>query len=117
LQQRRLAASDTAGRPQFYSIVAGQIEVLPTPDVSYSGELYYYKKIDPLSSELASNWALQYYPDVYLYGALVHSAPYLSDDGRTTVWASLYKNAIDGINANNEKAKYGGSGLRMQVNS
>jgi hypothetical protein len=48
---------------------------------------------------------------------LMHSAPYLVDDQRTTVWASLYQSAIDGINSNNEKAKFGGSGLRMQVNT
>ena len=117
LQQRRLGNADTAGRPQFYSIIAGQIEIWPTPDASYTGEMYYYERITPLGDDATSNWVLEYYPDVYLYGALMHSAPYLSDDQRTTVWASLYKNAIDGINANNDKAKYGGPGLRMRVNT
>jgi hypothetical protein len=117
LQTYRRNNADTTGRPQYYSIIAGQIEVWPTPDTAYTGELYYYARTAGLSDSNTSNWILQYFPDAYLYGALTHSAPYLVDDQRTQVWASLYQNAIDGINANNEKAKFGGSGLRMQVNT
>jgi hypothetical protein len=117
LQTYRRNNSDTTGRPQYYSIIAGQIEVWPTPDSAYTGELYYYARNTPLDDSNTSNWILQYFPDAYLYGALMHSAPYLVDDQRTTVWASLYQSAIDGINSNNEKAKFGGSGLRMQVNT
>jgi len=29
----------------------------------------------------------------------------------------LYQSAIDGINSNNDRAKFGGSGLRMQINT
>lgn len=117
LQQRRLGNADSTGRPQFYAIVAGQIEVWPTPDTSYSSELYYYSRTTSLSAENASNWILEHFPDAYLYGALMHSAPYLKDDQRATTWASLYQSAISGINANNDSAKYGGSGLRIQVNT
>jgi len=117
LQQRRQGNADTQGKPSFYAIIAGQIEVWPTPDAAYTGELYYYARNTPLDDSNTSNWILQYFPDAYLYGALVHSAPYLVDDQRTQVWAALYQSAIDGINSNNEKAKFGGSGLRMQVNT
>lgn len=117
MQTKRQGNADTSGRPQVYSVIAGQIEVWPTPDTTYTGELYYYARTAGLSDSNTSNWILEYFPDAYLYGALVHSAPYLVDDARTQVWASLYNNAIDGINGNNEKAKFGGSGLRMQVNS
>jgi hypothetical protein len=117
MQTKRQGNADTTGRPQVYSVIAGQIEVWPTPDAAYTGELYYYARTAGLSDSNTSNWILDYFPDAYLYGSLVHSAPYLVDDQRTQVWASLYQNAIDGINANNEKAKFGGSGLRMQVNT
>ena len=117
LQQRRESNADAGGKPQFYAIIAGQIEIWPTPDAAYTGELYYYSRITPLSDSSTSNWVLQYFPDAYLYGALVHSAPYLVDDQRTGTWAALYQSAIDGINGNNDKAKFGGSGLRMQINT
>jgi hypothetical protein len=47
----------------------------------------------------------------------MHAAPYLVDDQRIGTWGSLYQQSIDGINANNDKAKFGGSGLRIQVNT
>lgn len=117
LQQRRQGNNDTQGKPAYYAIIAGQIEVWPTPDTAYNSELYYYVGIPTLSDSNVSNWVLQYFPDAYLYGTLMHSAPYLVDDERVTTWASLYQNAILGINANSEKAKFGGSGLRVQVNT
>ena len=117
LQQRRQQNNDTQGKPSYYAIIAGQIEVWPSPDTAYTGELYYYARTANLSDSNTSNWILQYFPDAYLYGALLHSAPFLVDDQRTATWASLYQTAINGINANNEKAKFGGSGLRMQVNT
>jgi len=117
MQKQRNGNNDATGRPRYYSIIGGQIEVWPTPDGTYSGELYYYARTAPLTDSNTSNWILQYFPDAYLYGALMHAAPYLVDDQRTQVWAPLYQQAIAGINANNETAKFGGSGLRMQVNT
>lgn len=117
LQQRREQNANAGGKPQFYAVIAGQLELWPTPDASYTGELYYYGRTPALSDSNTSNWLLTYFPDVYLYGSLVHAAPYLIDDQRLGVWSALYQSAIDGINANNEKAKFGGSGLRMQVNT
>jgi len=117
MQAKRQSNVDTAGRPQYYAVIAGQIEVWPTPDSAYTGELYYYARTSQLDDSNTSNWILDHFPDAYLYGTLLHSAPYLVDDARTQVWASLYQNAIDGINGNNDRAKFGGSGLRMQVNT
>lgn len=117
LQQRREGNADAQGKPRYYAIVGGQIEIWPTPDAAYTGELYYYARTTPLSDSATSNWILTYFPDAYLYGSLLHAAPYLVDDARTGVWSSLYQQAIGGINASNDKAKYGGSGLRMQINT
>ena len=117
MQDRRYKSGDTSGKPAFYAITAGEIEVYPTPDGTYDTELYYYSRITALSDSNTSNWVLEYFPDAYLYGALVHSAPYLKDDARTQVWASLYQNALNAINMESEKSKFGGSGRRMKIRS
>lgn len=114
---RRDASNDTAGRPYYYAIIDNAIQAYPTPDDDYTLELVYYAKPNALSDSVASNWILQYFPDLYLYGSLTHSAPYLGEDARTAVWAGLYQNAIDGIIADNDKAKYGGTGHRMKIRS
>ena len=106
---------NTSGQPAYYAITAGEIEVYPVPDGTYTAELYYMANLPALSDSNTSNWLLEYYPDAYLYGSLIHSAPYLKDDARLQVWAALYQSAIDGINAESEKSKFGGSGRRMKI--
>lgn len=117
LLDRKRKNLNTSGSPSYYAITAGEIEVYPVPDGTYDAELYYYSRIPALSDSNTSNWVLEYFPDVYLYGALVHSAPYLKDDGRTQIWASLYQEAIDAINAESERSKFGGSGRRLKIRS
>ena len=39
---------------------------------------------------VGAGWLLLDAPDVYLYGTLIQSAPYLQDDARTQTWAALY---------------------------
>ena len=109
-------ASDTAGTPPFYVINDGTIEVYPAPDQDYDLEMVYIATIPDISTN-TTNWVITYHPDCYLYGALIHSAPYLQEDPRTQTWAALYKNAVDGINLEDDKAKTSGSGHRMRIRS
>ena len=113
----RRATSETAGTPAHYAIVDGAFEVYPAPDQDYSMEILYYGRLPSLSASLTTNWMLEYNPDAYLYGALSHAAPYLGEDQRVAVWASLYKNAISGINLEDDKAKASGAGHRMRIRS
>lgn len=108
-----LNASNVAGRPTQYAHTRGEIEVNPTPDGSYTGELHYIARIPALSDGNTSNWLLSEAPDAYLYGALQQAAPYLVEDQRIAVWAGLYQAAVSGLNAAGEKARHSGSGLRL----
>lgn len=109
--QLRGDRNDRVGRPTHYALTAGSLELYPTPDDTYNASLVYYGRIAALSDSNATNWLLTEAPDVYLYGSLVHSAPYLKDDARISVWASLYTTAIEALNSTSDDAKYGGSGL------
>lgn len=117
LAERRMKIVNTSGRPTSYAITDGTIEVVPTPDGDYTLEMVYYSRVDALSSSNTSNWVLEYYPDAYLYGSLMHTAPFLGDDARMATWTTLFQNAIQGINQDSEKTKYGGSGHRMKIRS
>ena len=94
----------STGKPQFYTIVGTQIQVIPTPDTGYTGELTYYGKIPALSDSNTSNWLLAYAPDLYLYGALLEASPYLKDDERLAVWGSLYTGSIGDIEIADQRA-------------
>lgn len=106
---------DATGMPQYYCLTAGEFEVYPTPDQTYTGELVYFAAITPLSEVSPTNWLLDRYPSLYLYGALIHSAPYLDDDPRATTWASLYQARIEAANAESNAARWSGSGLSKKI--
>jgi hypothetical protein len=100
--------SDVAGKPKYTRLTADQIEFYPTPDTSYNISMLYYGRIPALSDAEPDNWLLRDAPDVFLYGALLQSAPYLVDDARVQVWAGLYQSGIEALNVENEKARVSG---------
>ena len=118
MQMLREANRDAAGKPVNYNITQGEIELYPTPDGTYQLEMYYYGKIPSLASAASgTNQILTNFPDAYLYGSLVHTAPYLGDDQRLQVWGAMYQNIIETINTQSERAKQGAVGRRMKIRS
>lgn len=115
MQELRQAANDVASGPRYYAITQGEIELFPTPNSSLDLEMYYYARVPALGPTQATNVILDYHPDIYLYGSLTHSAPYLAEDARTTLWAELYANAVESAIKESENAKHSGSGLRMKI--
>jgi len=117
LSNQRMRNLNTSGRPKLYAITDGTIEVWPAPDGDYTIEMVYYSRIAALTASNTSNWVIEYHPDAYLYGALMHSAPFLGEDNRLQTWSALYEKAINDINADSDKAKFGGSGHRLKIRS
>jgi|TARA_R110002012_G_scaffold63579_1_gene167244 hypothetical protein len=104
--------SSASGRPKYFTMVGTEYEVYPAPDDSYVAEVVYYAKVTPLSDSNTSNWLLDLSPDIYLYGALIQSAPYLKDDERLAVWASIYQKLIEDMNVSDERSR-GQVSMRM----
>ena len=102
-------------QPLFYTTIGEQFQVVPSPDSSYDAELLYYAKIPALSDSATTNWLLTESPDLYLYGALIQSAPYLKEDDRINVWAGLYQRLIDDMMLADERARIGSSKLRTRI--
>lgn len=88
--------SETPGLP-FYFTIHEQVEFDRTPDQAYQGEIIYYKALTPLSTSNTSNALLKKAPHVYLYSALVASAPFLGDPERIAEWETLYQNGKNNI--------------------
>ena len=107
--------SASTGRPQAFSIIGQTIRVAPVPDTKYYMNLIYYQNLPALSNTNTTNWLLKSYPDAYLYGTALHSAPYLNDDARIQTWAGLYSQALGDIKAQDLFARYGGTPLQVKV--
>ena len=106
--ERRYTGS-AGGQPRNYAPIGAQLEVFPTPDATYAGSLQYYGKIPALSVAAPTNWLLEAAPDAYLYGALLHSAPYLIEDARANTWGGLYGAAVKNLNDTDEMGRWGGN--------
>ena len=115
IADKRSANNDTSGRPRYYSHADSSLELYPTPDADYVIELLYFQKVPALTDSATTNWLLSDAPDIYLYASLIHSSPYLQEDGRAGTWAQLYSAAVQKLNDASEKSRMSGSGLTMKV--
>ena len=115
MADKRQNNEDTSGTPMYYTHADSQFQLYPTPNAETDFELLYIQKLDALSDSNADNWLLLDSPDVYLYGALLHSAPYLAEDQRIAIWAQMYSASVQRLNEASESARFSGSGLRLKI--
>lgn len=78
--------------PTYYTINNGAINFGVLANRDYTVRLRYIKKWD-LATD-STNWLLTNHPDLYLYGSLAASAPYIGEDERLPLWKQL---AAEGI--------------------
>jgi hypothetical protein len=79
--------------PRYYTIVGTEFRFFPfTTGQSYTAQLAVYERLHPLATA-DTNWLLEFYPHIYLYGSAIHSAPFLLADERLPVWQGLYEKA------------------------
>lgn len=110
---RREHAKAEQGTPEFYSIIGNTIELLPAPPTTgVVLEMIYFASVPPMTSDTAQNWLLRRHPDIYVYGALIHSAPFLVDDSRLPVWQGLYDTAVAQLSEAQARSRRSGAPLR-----
>jgi hypothetical protein len=97
MDEYRNTIADVTGQPKYFTILGSEMELAPTPSSSITLEMIYRQTIPALASN-SSNWLLTMAPDLYLYGALLESAPYIKEDGRIQTWGTGFQSALDGIN-------------------
>ena len=109
------------GEPQAYALTGQTFTVYPFPDVpddSLGVPSFYQLLVDligpigtgafPLTSgNFASNPIVAEHPDLYLYGALVESAPFLMHDERLPIWESRYQQAVKAVRVQDDRLAYG----------
>jgi len=109
----RLYGGSVTGTPKFYSIIANELQLGPTPDTVQTIEMLFYQKFEALSSDGDTNWVLTNAPDVYLYGALMEAEPFIMNDARLPLWATGFQTAISDIQEQDNKDRHSGSALRV----
>lgn len=108
LPPERLADTLTTAFPVGYVTTGTTLNLIGgngTPDYS----LTYFKAIPALSDTATTNWLLTREPGLYLYAALLEAAPYIGDNTSAQVWAMQYKDIVQGMQAEDDRARYGNS--------
>jgi hypothetical protein len=82
------------GYDRLFTIEGNTFKVRPVDDRTGAFEFHYYRKIPTITgNDGNSNWLLQEYPDVYLFGLLTELAAL----GRNAEMAQLYKARRDEV--------------------
>lgn len=105
--------SATATGPCAWAIDGAQIVFDYPADQNYPLTLRYVQSVFLKDAAGGANTMLTRYPDLYLYGALAQSAPYMRDDGRIAVWQAKYEQIIAGARAEASRDK--AAPLRMDL--
>lgn len=100
--------------PIAMAVVGTTIELAPVPQSATGYTLYYRAGVPALSPVAPTNWLLTAYPDLYLYGALVESAPYLRNDARILLWKGIFDDKFAGVKRQEWRARTGGGPLRIR---
>ena len=116
ISERRVSMSAT-GKPYYFTVIGGssnQLEVVPSPDSTYTSSIVYYTRIAALSDSATSNWLLAAHPDIYLFGTLVEAEPYLKNDERMPMWTTRLDKALNDLGLQGQRERHTASGLRMR---
>lgn len=106
-EEKRLNGADT-GVPNRVAFVADQLWFSPEPDATYSLVMTYETKLLALSDTNTTNWLLTNHPEIYMYAALVESAPFLKDDQRINTWETMLSKALGLLYQNTQRQEFSG---------
>jgi len=109
----RLYGSTGSGTPQFYTIIAGELQLGPIPASVMTLEMLFYKKITALSPSNTTETMLTDNPDIYLYGALMEAEPFIMNDERVPLWMQGFHQAVENLQEQDNKDRHSGSALRV----
>jgi hypothetical protein len=108
------------GLPRNFNIIGGEIEFspFPIPDPNATQppvfplcEMAYYQRLNLGMDDTDTNSVLLTYPAVYIFGALLESAPFIRDDGRVKLWSDKFNTAVTAANIEHERARSQGGRL------
>ena len=99
IEDYRFRIDNVSGQPEYFSIVGSEMELAPTPSEAFTLEMVYRANLSGLTSSNTTNWLLTLAPDLYLYGSLLESAPYIQNDERISVWGSAMTACLEQLNS------------------
>lgn len=108
-----MEGSNSSGAPRGYTIEGDCLRLVPPPDGTRFIRGVYYRRLAALSTEV--NELFRTNPSIYLYGALLEAALYLTEDDNATKWHGLFMTACQGAAHADKIDRYGAGPLQMRA--
>jgi hypothetical protein len=105
----------TSGVPYYFTIIGYEMQFAPSPNNNQTLQMLYYAKPAFISPTVSSNLYLANYSDALLYATLAEAEPYLMNDARLQIWASMYERAIANIMNNDIGKKFPNTALNVTL--
>ena len=102
------------GCPRWYTELAGEIHIFPAPDY-VSLDIVYYKRLPALSDINTTNWLLQNYPNIYLYGSLLEAASEAVSAEKILLWQARYDAAALKLHTSDKADRWSGSPVTISM--
>lgn len=104
----------TFSESNAYTIEGNQLRLTSDAGPTSTLEITYFVQ-PPNVVATSTNWILENYPLVYLYGALRHLGIYIGMDGRLGLFQSAFMSALAAVHAQEKATGYSGSALQVQT--
>jgi hypothetical protein len=99
-----LPVTTSAGCPTYWTVDGANLAFERPADIARTVTLRYRGGFK-LSDAAPTNALLTKYPDIYLYGALLQSAPWLRDTDSLPLWNEMFNQAVREINATESRSR------------
>ncbi len=107
-------AKNETGTPKLYTIEGDNLVVAPSPDVSQTFKLLYFKTFTALSDDSDTNWVLTNARGLYLFGALIEASMYLEDEVGAIKWSVRWDNLLEKVHTADAKDRFPLGSLQMR---
>lgn len=111
---RRTRDSSAGGRHNYYTVIAGQIQIAPPTDNEVL-EIVYYQRLPPLVNDEDSNWLTEKNPDAYVFGLCTEIGAFAKDEGAFMAYDGRFKEALGNVTQEDQVTRWSGPALRVQV--
>ena len=102
------------GRHNYYTIIAGQIQIAPPTD-NETLEVVYYQRLPALEGDADTNWLTEKNPDAYIFGLCTEISAFAKDAAGFTAYQQRFTDSLMDITMEDQVTRWSGPALRVQV--
>ena len=102
------------GRHNYYTIIAGQIQIAPPAD-NETLEVVYYQRLPALESDADTNWLTEKNPDAYIFGLCTEISAFAKDAAGFATYQQRFTDSLIDITMEDQVTRWSGPALRVQV--